>query len=179
MPDPYDGSLDKAIAFWNSLDNYYTMNTNSFADEATQVSTALIHFCLGTHAGEWASDHITHTLVQNPADYRTWAIFKSNFDKQFVLPQTQLEAISKMHSTIQESWEFREWFQEWSKYARRAGTNEFTKMYAFQRALNLALQSKILLLVPQPTMLNGMVEKAREFDCNWRMFAGPTTNRPC
>ena len=94
MPDPYDGSLDKAIAFWNSLDNYYTMNTDSFANEATRVSTALTHFCLGTRTREWASDCVAHALAQSPADYGTWATFKSDFDKQFIPPQTQLEAIS-------------------------------------------------------------------------------------
>ena len=131
MPDPYNRSPDKAIAFWNSLENYYTTNTNSFTNEATQVSAALTHFRLGTYTREWASNCIAHTLAQNPPDYGTWATFKSNFNKQFIPPQTQLEAISKMHSTTQGSQEFGEWYQEWSQHARRAGTDEVTKMYAF------------------------------------------------
>ena len=32
---------------------------------------------------------------------------------------------------------------------------------------------KILLLLPQPDTLVGLVEKAREFDQNWRMFTDP------
>ena len=118
VPDPYDGGSNQAIAFWNSLANYYTMNTDSFADEATQVSAALTHFHLSTCTGEWASDHVAHALAQNPVDYGTWATFKNDFDKQFILPQTQLEAMSKMHSTPQGNREFGEWYQEWSQHAR-------------------------------------------------------------
>ena len=47
-------------------------------------------------------------------------------------------------------------------------------MYAFCRALDTALHNKLLQLSPMPTMLAGLVEKAREFDKNWRTFAGPT-----
>ena len=116
-----------------------------------------------------------HTLAQNPVDYGTWATFKHDFDKQFIPPQTQLEAITKMHGTNQGSWEFGKWYQEWSQYTRCAGTDEITKMYAFYQALNSAFQGKILLLSPQPDTLAGLVEKAREFDCNWRMYAKPNT----
>jgi len=47
-------------------------------------------------------------------------------------------------------------------------------MYAFCRALDTALHNKLLQLSPMPTTLAGLVEKAREFDRNWRTFAGPT-----
>jgi len=47
-------------------------------------------------------------------------------------------------------------------------------MYAFRRALDTALHNKVLQLSPMPTMLAGLVEKAREFNKNWRTFAGPT-----
>jgi len=47
-------------------------------------------------------------------------------------------------------------------------------MYAFRRALDTALHNKLLQLSPMPTTLAGLVEKAREFDKNWRTFAGPT-----
>jgi len=52
--------------------------------------------------------------------------------------------------------------------------DEATKMYAFCRALDTALYNKLLQLSPMPTTLAGLVEKAREFDKNWRTFAGPT-----
>jgi len=47
-------------------------------------------------------------------------------------------------------------------------------MYAFRRALDTALHNKLLQLSLMPTTLAGLVEKAREFDKNWRTFAGPT-----
>jgi len=47
-------------------------------------------------------------------------------------------------------------------------------MYAFCRALDTALHNKLLQLSPMPTTLARLVEKAREFDKNWRTFTGPT-----
>jgi len=47
-------------------------------------------------------------------------------------------------------------------------------MYAFCRVLDTALHNKLLQLSLMPTTLAGLVEKAREFDKNWRTFAGPT-----
>ena len=52
--------------------------------------------------------------------------------------------------------------------------DEATKMYAFRKALDTALHNKLLQLSLMPTTLAGLVEKAREFDRNWRTFAGPT-----
>jgi len=52
--------------------------------------------------------------------------------------------------------------------------DEATKMYAFRRALDTALHNKLLQLSPMPTTLARLVEKAREFNKNWRTFAGPT-----
>ena len=69
--------------------------------------------------------------------------------------------------------EFNEWYQEWSMHARRANVDEQTKMFAFRKGLNQSLHSKIVQLSPQPTTLNGLVEKAQDIDRNWRMFAGP------
>jgi len=55
-PDPYDGSPQKAIAFWNTLANYYTINKGVYTTNAQKVSSALTHFKIGTPAGNWASD---------------------------------------------------------------------------------------------------------------------------
>jgi len=52
-------------------------------------------------------------------------------------------------------------------------------MYAFRRALDTALHNKLLQLSLMPTTLAGLVEKAREFDKNWRTFAGPTRGFQC
>jgi hypothetical protein len=49
-------------------------------------------------------------------------------------------------------------------------------MFAFRNALNEALQGKMMLLSPQPTTLQGLVDKAREFDKNWRIFANPSNS---
>jgi len=45
-------------------------------------------------------------------------------------------------------------------------------MWAFRRALPPALQNKLLTLSPQPTTLDTLVEKAREFERNWQIFGG-------
>ena len=173
-PEPFDGNGEKAIAFWNVLDNYFTVNATTYDTDPKKVSSALTYFKQGTQAGDWASDRIATALAANPADYGTWQAFKDAFKAQFIPPETQIEAIKRVHNTPQKNREFNEWYQEWSKYARRANIDDATKMYAFRSALNAALHNKILQLSPMPTTLAGLVEKAREFDRNWRTFAGPT-----
>jgi len=42
-PDPYDGSPEKAIAFWNTLANYYNINDGVYTTNAQKVSSALTH----------------------------------------------------------------------------------------------------------------------------------------
>jgi len=86
----------------------------------------------------------------------------------------QNEAIQNIHNTPQRNQEFSKWYQEWSRYARQANVDKATKMYTFRRALDTALHNKLLQLSPMPTMLAGLVEKAREFNKNWCTFAGPT-----
>ena len=170
VPDPYDGSPDKAIAFWNTLANYYAINEAVYTTNAQKVSSALTHFKIGTPAGNWASDLMQTALAAQPPNYGTWDEFKAAFKKQFIPPATQMEAISKMHSNPMGSKDFATWFQEWSTEARHAGSDETTKMWAFQRNLPTILQQKLLTLSPQPTTLDDLVEKAREFDKNWQIF---------
>ena len=172
--EPFDGNGDKAIVFWNVLNNYFTVNATTYDTDPKKVSSALTYFKQGTQARDWASDRIAIALAANPADYGTWQAFKDAFKAQFIPPETQIEAIKKVHNTPQKNREFNEWYQEWSKYARRANIDDATKMYAFRSALNTALHNKILQLSPMPTTLAGLVEKAREFDKNWCTFAGPT-----
>jgi len=173
-PKSYNRKGDTAIAFWNSLENYFTVNATTFNTNAKKVSLALTYFKQGTQAGDWASDHITTILAGNPVNYRTWDDFRDAFKDQFVPPETQNEAIQNIHNIPQRNWEFGEWYQEWSRYARRANVDKATKMYAFCRALDTALHNKLLQLSPMPTMLAGLVEKAREFNKNWRTFTGLT-----
>jgi hypothetical protein len=47
-PESFDGSTDKAIAFWNTLENYYTANAAVYNDKGKKISAALTHFKLGT-----------------------------------------------------------------------------------------------------------------------------------
>jgi len=131
-PDPYDGSPNKAIAFWNTLANYYTINGRVYATDAQKVSSALTRFKIGTSGGNWASDLMHTALNTNPVNYGTWNEFKAAFEKQFIPPASQMEAIAKMHSTTMGSQDFATWFQDWSTQARRTGVDETTKMWAFQ-----------------------------------------------
>ena len=84
MPKAYDGKASSAIAFWNTLENYYTVNTAVYANEKARIQLALTHFKLGTQAGEWASNRIAKALGANPVDYGTWANFKKDFNTQFI-----------------------------------------------------------------------------------------------
>jgi len=44
-------------------------------------------------------------------------------------------------------------------------------MYAFRRCINTALQQKLVALSPQPATLPDLVDKARDLDRSFRMFA--------
>ena len=114
-------------------------------------------------------------LARTPISYGTWAAFKAAFEKQFIPPATQMDALQKMLSTPMGNREFNEWFQQWSTYARRTQADENTKMWAFRKSLPGALLNKLLGLSPAPTTLDALVEKAREFDRTWRMYASAPT----
>ena len=162
------------MAFWNTLANYYTINDGVYTTDTQKVSSALTHFKIGTPGGNWASDLMQMVLAAQPVNYGTWNTFKTAFEKQFILPASQMEAISKMHSHPMGAKSFATWFQEWSTEARRTGSDETTKMWAFRRNLPTVLQQKLLMLSPQPTTLDALIEKAREFDRNWEIFGRPT-----
>jgi hypothetical protein len=51
-PKSFDGLADKAIAFWNTLENYYTTNTTVYDNEDKKISAALTHFKLSMQAGK-------------------------------------------------------------------------------------------------------------------------------
>ena len=70
---------------------------------------------------------------------------------------------------------FNDWYQEWSTHATRSGTNDATKMYAFQQAIPGALLGKLMGISPFPTTLATLVEKARDFDRVWRLHAPRNT----
>jgi len=179
VPEPFSGKGDTAITFWNSLENYFTVNANVFNTDQKKVSSALTYFKQGTQAGDWASDDIATALAANPIAYGMWNAFNDSFKDQFIPLEMQNEAIQNIHNTPQRNWEFGEWYQERSKYARRANVDDATKMYAFRRALDTALHNKLLQISLMPNTLARLVEKAREFDKNWCTFAGPTRGFQC
>jgi hypothetical protein len=163
-PKSFDGSTDKAIAFWNTLKNYYTTNAVIYNIEDKKISATLTHFKLSTQAGEWASDHMATALAAAQVTYGTWAIFKADFKAQFILPQIQLDAITKIHSLPMGGKEFNVWFQEWSQYKCCSQVDEATKMYIFRKNLNPSLHQKIIQITPQLTTLVALVDKARDLD---------------
>jgi len=77
--EPYNGKGDMAIAFWNALENYFTVNATTFDTNTKKVSSALTYFKQGTQAGDWASDHIATILAGNPVNYGTWDNFRDAF----------------------------------------------------------------------------------------------------
>jgi len=43
-PEFYDGQGNKALAFWNILENYFTVNENTFNTDHKKVASALTYF---------------------------------------------------------------------------------------------------------------------------------------
>ena len=174
-PESFDGSPAKAEAFWNNLENYYYLNESTYSDQGKRVSAALTHFKVGTSAGEWAQDKQKRALSVTPVDFGTWVDFRDSFKKHFVPAYSKLEATNAMYTSKMGGRPFNEWYQDWSTFASRSGANEETQMYAFRKALPMALHQKIMGVSPQPTTLEDLAEKAREFDRLWRMYSAPTT----
>jgi len=108
-PKSYNGKGDTAIAFWNSLENYFTVNATTFDTNAKKVLLALTYFKQGTQAEDWASDHIATILAGNPVNYGMWQDFRDAFKAQFIPLETQNEAIQSIHNTPQRNWEFGKW----------------------------------------------------------------------
>ena len=172
-PEPFDGKPGKAESFWTTLANYYFLNADLFPNEGKKVSSALTYFRLDSPAGEWARDRQKAALAQTPPDFGTWADFEAAFKKHFIPAHSKLEATNNMYTSRMNSRHFDEWYQEWSTYASRSGANEETKMFAFRKALPPALHQKILGVSPQPTTLDDLVDRAREFDRVWRLYNNP------
>jgi len=159
-PELYNGQGNKALAFWNILENYFTVNEDTFNTDHKKVASALTYFKRDTQAGEWASDRMATAIAAQPTNYGTWQAFKDAFKAQFIPPQTELEALSKLHATPQGNREFNEWYQEWSQHARRANVDDNTKMFTFRNAINNAISNKIASQSPQPATLAELVERA-------------------
>ena len=71
LPKAFNGKASSAIAFWNTLENYYMVNNAMYPIEKSKIQSALTHFKLETQAGEWASDQIAKALGTTSADYET------------------------------------------------------------------------------------------------------------
>ena len=173
LPEPFDGTPSKAEAFWNVLANYYFLNEDVYTNESKRVSAALTHFKIGTPAGDWAQDRQKTVLAQAVPSFGTWATFKADFAKHFIPSYSALEATNDMYTNRMGNRPFNEWYQEWSTSAKRSGANEETMMYAFRKAIPAALHQKLMTVTPPPDTLNGLVEKAGEFDRVWRLFSNP------
>jgi hypothetical protein len=99
-------------------------------------------------------------LATAQVTYGMWANFKADFKAQFIPPQMQLDAITKIHSLPIGSKEFNIWYQEWSQYTHCSQVDKATKMYAFRKNLNPLLHQKIIQITPQPTTLVTLINKA-------------------
>lgn len=172
-PEPFDGKPEKADAFWSNLENYFYLNDASFPDEGKKIAATLTYFKTGTQAGEWAKDRQKTALAAQPVAFGTWNDFAVAFKKHFVPADTQLEAAQLMYSTRMGTRPFNEWYQEWSNYAARSECDDKTKMFSFRQNLPPALHQKLLGVTPQPTTLDGLAEKARDFDHLWRLYNRP------
>ena len=126
----------------------------------------------GTSAGAWAQEQHCLAFAKNPVTFSTWKDFKKAFTGHFIPAESVLELTQQMHNLRMGAREFNNWYQEWSTHATRAGADklEATKMYAFRRMLPLPLHQKILGTSPQPANLQGLVNKAHEFDRLWHVY---------
>ena len=97
-PEPYDGSITKAEAFWTNLANYYYLNAGLFSAKDKRIAAALTHFKLGTPAGEWAKDRQQAALAHSPPAFGTWNDFSDAFKAHFIPVDTKLSSTNTMHT---------------------------------------------------------------------------------
>ncbi len=129
----------------------------TFTTDSKKVSSALMHFHIGTTASEWAQDCQKPALNQTPVDFRTWATFKTAFEKHFVPVITTDLAQQHMFNMKQGPHQFNEWYQEWSTFATHSGANEDTQIYAFKHNLNNGIHQNLLGVSPTTTTLANLV----------------------
>ena len=175
-PDPFDDSADKAEDFWAALETYYLLNKAMYDDNEKKVLGAITFMKPGTSAGAWAQEQHRLAFAKSPVTFGTWKDFKKTFTSHFIPAESVLESTQQMHNLRMGNREFNNWYQEWSTHATRSGADEATRMYAFHRMLPLPLHQKILGTSPQPTNLQGLVDKAHEFDRLWCVYK-PQENR--
>jgi hypothetical protein len=109
-PKPFNGKGENAIAFWNLLENYYSINNDVYRMVNKKITAAYTHFKVRTQARDWASNYMAIALATTPTTYEIWDDFQDAFKVQFIPPQTQLEAIGKVHSLHIGNQEFNEWY---------------------------------------------------------------------
>jgi hypothetical protein len=175
-PDPFDGKADNAENFWTALETYYHLNSGIFDTEAKKIVAALTYFKAGTSAAEWVRERQKAAFAMpGGTNFGTWAEFKKAFSDHFIPAESVLESTKIMHTMHMNQREFNNWYQEWSTHAVCAGVDENTKMFAFRRAINQGLHTKLLGISPQPTTMATLVEKSREFNRLWRVYQKGTT----
>jgi len=86
----------KAEGFLGALKTYYYLNESLYSDESRCVASALMHFKVGTPAGEWACDHQDTAQKQNPIDYGTWDDFLKAFKDHFIPVQSVQQAMNAL-----------------------------------------------------------------------------------
>jgi hypothetical protein len=162
-PESFEGKPDKAEVFWNNLENYFYLNEDVFNTDGKKISSALTYFKIGTSVREWAQNLQKNALKCTLISFGMWATFKDNFKKHFILAHLALEATNAMYTSKIGGRPFNEWYQDWSTYTSRSGANKDTQMFAFRKALPMALHQKIIGVLPQPTTLEGLAKKAWEY----------------
>jgi hypothetical protein len=99
-------------------------------------------------------------MAMTPVNFRSWADFKTAFEKHFIPAQSQLESTKIMYNLKMGMCDFNSWYQEWSTHAERASVDENTWMFVFRNNIPQNLHQKILMHDPQPITMKDLVNKA-------------------
>ena len=177
-PEPFDGSLTKAEAFWTSLASYFFLNEEIYNTANKKIVSALSYFKIGTSTGEWAKDRQITALALSPPNFGGWEDFRDDFKSHFIPVDATLLSTQQMHSMKMGNCPFSDWYQEWSTHATRSGSNDVTKMYAFCQNLPNALHTKILGGHPPPTTLARLIELVKGFNKLYCLYNKSDSSKP-
>jgi Ty3 transposon capsid-like protein len=190
-PTPFDGDRKKIKKFVQDCNLYLTINKDVYTSDAAKISFILSHMT-EKEAARWKEtyvDSITDDKTYN-IKFPTIDVFLALLLRDFRSADRVQEAINALNLLKQGNRNVEELVTEFRLLTSQAGlstesgSDNIHLIGMFRRALNPALGRKILFSESVPTTLQDWIDRAIQYDTNYRMAmaimkqSGPPTYRP-
>ena len=95
QPPSFDGTPEKARAWFNNVQLYLLVNKDIYNDDDRKIAYALSFMKEGA-AALWSLTETEAALKRNPPNFGTWQNFLNKFSASFILENTKDQAIAWM-----------------------------------------------------------------------------------